>query len=257
MKTTKLFGVLILVAGLALGTQSCKTVKTPALTQLSGTWNLKTLNGEASQVLFEGPQPTVVFDATQNHLSGNAGCNQYNGGFTYDKGELSAPNLASTMMMCAHANKEYEFLQALSAPSQISVNKAGELVFTKDGQNTLVFVKSKDISKDDLVGVWNLHSIDGGEVSELFDANKLPTVEFKMNEGRLVGNGGCNRYNGQYSIVGDVIKVGPLMSTRMACPSINGEAKLLQALEGEAKLEVEGRTLSFIKDGKAVLVFKQ
>jgi heat shock protein HslJ len=36
-------------------------------------------------------------------------------------------------------------------------------------------------------------------------------------EGRVAGNGSCNRFTGAVMITGDSLKVGPLASTRMAC----------------------------------------
>lgn len=255
MKLTKLLGIMALTLGVGVGMQSCKSVKSVSLTDLEGTWNLKTLNGVEAKSVFEGPIPFAKFDVKQSHISGNAGCNNYTGGFTYEKGLFSAPNSAVTMMACMHANKETEFLKALREPSKLSLSEVGTLIFTQDGKETLVFEKSLAVAEADLAGVWTLEKIDGGVVADLFSKEKLPTIEFK--DGRLGGHGGCNRYNGQYKLEGNVVKVGPLMSTRMACDFIDGEGKLMKALEGDSKLVVEGNTLSFVKEGVSVLVFKK
>lgn len=255
MKLSKLLGIVVLALGVSVGTQSCKSVKGVSLADLEGTWNLKTLNGVEAKSVFDGPIPSAKFDVAQLGVSGNGGCNTYTGSFTYDKGLFSAPNLAATMRMCMHENKETEFFKTFAIPSKLSISETGNLIFTQNGKDALVFEKSLAIAEADLAGVWTLATIDGGVVADLFNSEKLPTIEFK--EGRLGGHGGCNRYNGQYTLDGNVVKVGPLMSTRMACDYIDGEGKLLKTLEGDSKLVVEGNTLSFVKDGASVLVFKK
>ena len=39
-------------------------------------------------------------------------------------------------------------------------------------------------------------------------------------DGRITGNGGCNRFFGAYTISGNHIKIGPLASTRKGCPGL-------------------------------------
>lgn len=255
MKLSRLLGVMILALGIGVGTQSCKTTKGVSLDKLNGAWKLKTLNGEDVAGAFENKVPSIKFDIAASHVSGNGGCNTYNGAFKLEKGEFSAPNLVSTMMMCVHQNKESEYLKTLGKPSKLSISEIGTLVFTQDGRDVLVFERSFDINPADLAGIWTLDKIDGGAVSELFNKEKLPTIEFK--DGRLSGNGGCNRYNGQYKLEGNVLKVGPVMSTRMACDFMAGEAKFLKVLDGDVKLVVDGNTLNFVKDDETVLVFKK
>ena len=35
--------------------------------------------------------------------------------------------------------------------------------------------------------------------------------------GNLTGNAGCNTFSSTYTVTGDVIEIGPIMSTKMAC----------------------------------------
>ena len=255
MKLSKLVGIVLLALTISVGTQSCKTSKGISLEKLSGTWNLKTLNGEEAAEAFDTKVPSAKFDVVASTVSGYGGCNTYTGDFKFEKGEFSAPNLISTMMMCVHQNKESEYFKTIGKSSKLSLSEIGTLVFTQDGRDVLVFERSFDINPSDLVGIWTLDKIDGGVVAELFNKENLPTIEFK--EGRLSGNGGCNRYNGQYKLEGNILKVGPVMSTRMACDFISGEAKFLKVLDGDVKLVVDGNTLNFVKDEITVLVFKK
>lgn len=252
MKLLKLSLIAFAVLGLSLGFQSCKSVKEVALNQLGGEWTLKTLNGEDVSEGFKGATPSIQFNLTDRQVSGSGGCNRYTGGFILDKGKFSAPNLASTMMMCVAQNKEDQFLKALSTPSTLSINKVGNLVLSQNGKEVIVFEKSQGINTADLAGIWTLTMIENKSASSLFPTNP-PTIEFK--DGRVGGNGGCNRYNGKYSLEVNALSVGPLMSTRMACDQLAGETKFTQLLEGDSKIVIEGNKLKVVKGGNTVLIF--
>jgi heat shock protein HslJ len=56
-----------------------------------------------------------------------------------------------------------------------------------------------------------------------------------LDAGQASGSGGCNTFSGPYEVPGhDTIDIGPLRSTRMACPdpAMSFEATYLAALEG-------------------------
>jgi heat shock protein HslJ len=57
-------------------------------------------------------------------------------------------------------------------------------------------------------------------------------VQFK-GDGKLAGHGGCNRFFGQYKILGNEIEIGSVSATRMACPELtmNREMDFFAALE--------------------------
>jgi heat shock protein HslJ len=57
--------------------------------------------------------------------------------------------------------------------------------------------------------------------------------------GKIAGNGSCNRFFGSAEISGNTIKLGPLASTRMACPEavMNQEMKYLAALQAAERFE--------------------
>ncbi len=61
--------------------------------------------------------------------------------------------------------------------------------------------------------------------------------------GKLSGYGGCNRFFGQYTISGNKIRIGPVGSTRMACPKpvMDMETALFAALE-TAKMFLRSKT---------------
>lgn len=57
-------------------------------------------------------------------------------------------------------------------------------------------------------------------------------VQFEV-DGRLVGNGGCNRFFATYGLDGNKIKVHPISLTRKACPEplMSFETSFVEALQ--------------------------
>lgn len=84
-------------------------------------------------------------------------------------------------------------------------------------------------------------------------------VQFR-GEGELSGHGGCNRFFGPWQTEGDTIRIGPLASTRMACPDpqMELEAALFGALEAARSYRRERVDLTlFDADGGELARFAQ
>jgi heat shock protein HslJ len=81
---------------------------------------------------------------------------------------------------------------------------------------------------------WRLEDLAGNGVLDNIQA----TLSFPE-AGRVAGNGSCNRFFGSAQISGDAIKLGPLASSRMACPEavMNQETKYLSALDAAERIE--------------------
>jgi len=81
---------------------------------------------------------------------------------------------------------------------------------------------------------WLLQDLGGSGVIDNIEA----TLTFPE-AGKVAGNGSCNRFFGPAHISGDAIKMGPLASSRMACPEavMNQETKYLNALQAAERFE--------------------
>jgi heat shock protein HslJ len=81
---------------------------------------------------------------------------------------------------------------------------------------------------------WLLEDLGGSGVLDQIQA----TITFPE-AGKVTGNSSCNRFFGAAEIYGDAIKLGPLGSTRMACPEavMNQETKYLEALQVAERFE--------------------
>ena len=77
--------------------------------------------------------------------------------------------------------------------------------------------------------------------------------------GNLTGNAGCNTFSSTYTVTGDVIEIGPIMSTKMACeePMSTVEAAYLAALESVDKVAIldDGKLQLWDDGGKTTLAF--
>lgn len=79
-------------------------------------------------------------------------------------------------------------------------------------------------------------------------------------EGQVSGHGGCNRFSGSWQTEGDTIRIGPLASTRMACPEpqMELEAALFGALDAARTYRRERIDLTlFGEDGSELVRLAQ
>jgi heat shock protein HslJ len=59
-------------------------------------------------------------------------------------------------------------------------------------------------------------------------------TELRFADGKISGTAGCNRFNGSFTVAGNIVTVGPMVSTRMMCPEkqMVQEARFLSLLSG-------------------------
>jgi putative lipoprotein len=65
---------------------------------------------------------------------------------------------------------------------------------------------------------------------------------------RVTGSGGCNRITGSYESGRGTLQFGPLISTQMACPSMEIETAFLRALNATRRYRIVGRRLELMND---------
>lgn len=106
--------------------------------------------------------------------------------------------------------------------------------------------KSVDIS-----GEWNVISVENKQVAG------NPYIGFDTENGRLYGNAGCNRIMGRFEI--DSVNPGHIgltnvASTRMMCPDMETEQKVIEALNEVAGFKSSATGVELTdKDGKVLM----
>lgn len=83
------------------------------------------------------------------------------------------------------------------------------------------------------------------------------SIEFK--DGQLSGNVGCNGFGGDYSVDGDTITFGPIVSTMMFCEAVaEQESSVLAVFQESASFGLDGNMLTIIStDGNLVIVLER
>lgn len=103
---------------------------------LDGAWNVESIAGTP---VVRGSTVTIRFD--NGRVSGNTGCNSFNGAFTFARGVLTPGSLATTRRACVERGlnqQEQRLLGALRGSLSVSRNRAGKLVVTQAGRPALV-----------------------------------------------------------------------------------------------------------------------
>jgi heat shock protein HslJ len=93
---------------------------------------------------------------------------------------------------------------------------------------------------------WRLASIDAQPVIPSQDPRQAVQIVFDGGAQRVSGSGGCNRISGSYQRSGASLKIGPMVSTRMACQDASRsqlETRFLTALANTASYSIAGSEL--------------
>ncbi|GIT90222.1 hypothetical protein JANAI62_02950 [Jannaschia pagri] len=81
------------------------------------------------------------------------------------------------------------------------------------------------------------------------------TISFPE-EGVVQGRGPCNTFTAAQSLPYPWISIGPVKTTRAACPELASETAFLAALERATLAEVQGPTLILSTVDEVLLVFR-
>jgi heat shock protein HslJ len=116
---------------------ACNGFQKPDADEMAGTeWVLVSINGDTVQV---GSPPTLVFEGEK--ISGNGGCNNYNGNYQIDGSALSLGPLVRTEMYCQEPeglmDLENRYLENLESAEDYGLTE-GRLTISGGGKQ-LVF----------------------------------------------------------------------------------------------------------------------
>ncbi|MCA9910775.1 MAG: META domain-containing protein, partial [Anaerolineae bacterium] len=132
------------------------------------------------------------------------------------------------------------------------------------GAATPVSTPTNEIPSDSegnpLVGTsWQLTAMGPNGTETSVVADSTVTLEFSA-DGQAGGNTGCNSFGGDYTVDGETITFGELVSTLMACADIdvmNQEQQYLAALNSADRFAVNGDQLTIWYDNdSSVLTFR-
>ena len=99
----------------------------------------------------------------------------------------------------------------------------------------------------------------GGIYHLISDDPALQRVTLEIDGTRASGQGPCNRYFGSITHINtgsSSIQVGPIASTKMACPHLSAEHRYFQDLQGVSMVKVVPDGLVLTTSVETKLVFK-
>ncbi len=234
---------------------------------------------DAARPLVDDTTITLTFGA-DGKVNGNAGCNVFNGSYAVDGVGLQfGAGFATTKMACPPPvmDQEQEFLAALAAATTYERNGNVLIIYYGDGSQSLAFqmVGTSDTSEERgtmsepnenaLAGTaWKLTAlVADGTTTDVVTLDGVPARKAGLafrEDGRASGSGGCNVINAGYTVEGETITFGPVMSTMMACPDplMKQEFAFTKALEAAASFTIDGDTLTISSaDGATALIFER
>lgn len=102
--------------------------------------------------------------------------------------------------------------------------------------------------------IWVMETISGFELKKEELMKGFPTFEFNLKEMRFGGHAGCNNLFGKIELKGNQIKFGNIAATMMACPDMNIERAVIDALNLKSfayrienmKLTLENKSIKMI-----------
>jgi len=210
---------------------------------LPGThWALQALGTEAAP-----RTPAVTLDfGPDAQVSGNDGCNQYQGSYTAGAGSIQITRVAGTLMACPDPvdAQARAYLEALQRAAHFEVDGTGLKLHDGNGHLLAAFVPA--ISSP--VGTrWEVIAYNNGKqgvVSVL--AGTRVSASFGT-DGELAGDAGCNQYFAPYKLDGQAMSIGMIATTRKFCAEPEGlmqqEALYLDALGSTSTFRLDGDRL--------------
>jgi heat shock protein HslJ len=222
-------------------------VNPDAASLTDGTWNLVEFSPDAAITIGGDLNPTINF-GTDGTVSGVAGCNNYTSSYTVDGDALTIGQPASTAMACAsELQSKFETAYLAALP------KVRAFVLGDESGNTLM---RYTLGSTSITGVeWQATGINNGKGAVQSTVAGSTVTMTLGDDGTVTGNATCNTYNGDYTLDGDKISFGPLMSTKMACASddLNAqEQAYLVALGNTTTWELANGVLTFRDDAGAM-----
>jgi len=249
-------GVALLVAACSTGAAS-ETADGPGGELQATTWVLRSYAIDGVLTTVPGDLYADA-DFRAGRVTGFAGCNEYDAVYRTGGRLLLVSMAKTTRVGCGDSETAFEssFLTLLDQARFYNVRANTLTIRAATGAIVLLFDAAPN---NPLLGRWVVDSyasaqgaltppLEGTDVTAVF---RLSTVG---------GSAGCNTYDGPYTTNGTIAAIGPLATTRMACPDdvMAQETAFLAALQGVGRIERRAQEilLQDINGGTVVILLR-
>jgi len=239
---SRAWSLLVLTALLSACSPPVAARPGPALANTS--WVVSHLGATATLAT---AQPTIEFGTAQ--VTGLASCNRYGAAFHHAGSQLSFSEMTLSAMACLDAGvmeQESAFAAALAKVAAVRSVAAGLELLDSSGKTLITLVAPPPTAPDrPLEGTtWLLDTIAVGETASSVAAGSQVSAQFA--DGHLTGKA-CNNYRASAEVSGAQLRIGPVMSTKMAChePGVSAqEAQLFALLPAVTGFTITGDRLT-------------
>jgi heat shock protein HslJ len=172
-----------------------------------------------------------------SRVTGFGGCNSFKAAYRTGGRTLLITDPSSTLMACAESSMTFEqtYLQLLGSSRFYTVQRNTLTINDGVGSTVLVFDAAP---RNALLGPWRVDSFETAPstVSALLPGTEID-VTFGI--GNVGGFAGCNSFSGTYGTNGNIVRIGQLATTRLACAEdvMAQETAFLEALQGVALID--------------------
>ena len=217
------------------------------------TWVLRSYNSAGVLTIVPDDQFADA-DFMSQRVRGFAGCNDFDAVYRTGGRMLLVGPSAGTLMSCGEATDAFEssYLTLLGQSRFYNV-RANTL--TIRGADLAILLVFDAAPANPLLGSWIVDSYapTPNSLTAPLPGTELTAV-FRLN--KVAGSAGCNTYQGPYTTNGTAAAIGPLASTRMACPDdvMTQETAFLAALQGVGRVENRGVRLNLTDLKGSILV---
>jgi heat shock protein HslJ len=138
---------------------------------------------------------------------------------------------------------EQQYLANLAAAASYTATADTLTIWESGGKQLLVY---KAAPANPLLGQWNVTGYNNGQEAVVGPIEGTTLTVAFMPDGTVTGNAGCNGFNGNYTLEGTALTVGPLASTKKACEQevMDQETQFLTALQTPTTVETSGATVT-------------
>lgn len=198
------------------------------------TWELNTLNGvDVNSVAKTNNKIQFTLHSSSNTITGNTGCNSFNGSYTLEEGNrIKFSKIGTTRKACPSTDiKEKDLMEMFRTIDNYTYSN-GNLMLNM-GEKVALAVFSNSDSDNITEKYWKLTTLNGKEVTMSKDQEREIFFMLKTKDQRLTGFGGCNSLIGTYTLEdGNRIKFGSVATTMKMCNELPvSESDFLKVFE--------------------------
>lgn len=180
-------------------------------------------------------------------------CNSGGGSYTLEGDKLTFGPMMTTLMGCPEDSQVDAFSEGLNTVASVALDgdsltlglsDGGEMLFRAAGAAGEVTAGEAMTTENPLVGVtwqWTETQFGDGSILTVSDPTRY-TLTFQP-DGSLQAQVDCNRGMGSYTLDGQSLTIGPLATTRMACPEDSQANDFAKGLEIVATFVFDGPNL--------------